>query len=122
MIRSREIQVDAQGHVSMDPASRAVLNDHVKTYASGRSGQEFAQTHPMEATQFASLRDAGPAQGPNVALAQAGGRAGAPEVEVTGTASAVRAAGLRESAAPVALAETTTPGARRVADSRGLGD
>lgn len=122
MIRSRDIQVDAQGHLSMDPASRAVLNDHVKTYAAGRSGQEFAQTHPMEASQFASLRDAGLGQGANVALAQAGGRAGAPEVETTGTASVVRAAGLRESATPVTLAETATPGAARAAASRGLGD
>ncbi len=123
MIRSPDIRVDGRGHVSMDAAAQAVLNDHVKTYAAGRSGQDFAQAHPLEATQFASLRDAASTSAvadlgtPSVPV-----RSGVPDVEATGTAATVRAAGLREHATPVALGSGTTPSERRTDASRGFGD
>lgn len=118
MIRSRGIHVDAKGHVAMDLAARQVLDEHVATYASGRSGAEFARSHPVEASQFASLRDAPAAHQRTGSVAAL---PSVPEVETTGSARTVREGGLERSREAVPVYDDVTP-RRAAASGRGLGD
>jgi hypothetical protein len=116
MVRSRDIHVDAEGHVAMDPKSRALLDDHVRTFASGRSGADFAQSHPVEASQFASLRDDAPAAGRRAVATSTP----TPEVETTASARTIREASAeRHSQVPVY--DDTAP-AHHAPSGRGLGD
>ncbi len=117
MIRSRDIHVNAEGHVGMDAKSRDLVSEHVRLYASGRSGTEFAQAHPVEATQFASLRDNLPLADRSVAAVSPA----VPDVETTASAHAIRQAGAQRSQ-QVPVFDDLTPPRQPAVMSRGLGD